>query len=522
MKLTTNPRLYLSTAVLALLLSNGATAAQFECGNTGGELVFAQNAQVNGLDQHFSSSISTRNVATHLYETLMTRGETNDVVPMLAESYAVSDDGLSYTFKLRRGITFHNGKEMTSADVLASHQRYVKISPDRGTFKHLDSFSAPDDYTFIIKLKQPIPVFPEEYSSFRVPISIHPADQGDAEPGKIEFIGTGPYQLIEWVPDSHVTMKRFDDYQPRTDFDDRTGFGGYKVACFDTVTFRIVKEPGARVAGLETGELDAADDIPVKAAKRMEDNQDIQFLTLENWWVHVAMINVNRPPTDNLKIRRAIQVALDMEEIMEIATDGAYSLQPGYQYPGNPYYTNAGGEHYNVSDIEQAKQLIAEAGYQSEEIVLNTNSDYTNMYNASLVMSEQLKAVGLNVRMEVSDWPTSIQKRKDPALWNFFFTGFGTGPSIGPRAALKGLVPPSNSPGIKEEDDPEWMSAWEQMHQATTHEGRLEGFARMQKRLYEQVYALKFGDYHKIQAARANVHNFKPHRVPRFWNVWKD
>ena len=82
-------------------------------------------------------------------------------------------------------------------------------------------------------------------------------------------------------------------------------------------------------------------------------------------------------------------------------------------------------------------------------------------------------------------------------------------------------MPPSNSPG-RGEDDADWMGGWEQMHQDTTFEGRLEGFARMQKRLYEEVYALKFGDYHKIQAARSNVRNFVPHRVPRFWNVWKE
>ena len=267
---------------------------------------------------------------------------------------------------------------MTSKDVLASTIRFAKISADRGTFSSLDRFETPDDGTFVVKLTKRIPVFIEEFSSFRVPIAIHPADgavkdagklgktvgAGDLEAievtpgGKIDYVGTGPFEFVEWVADSHVKMKRFEGYKARTDFDNRTGFGGHKVACLDTVTFRIVKESGARVAGIETGELDAADTIPPKAAQRLKDNKGIKFLTLENWWLQVAFINHQRVPTNDLKIRRAIQIGLNMEEIMEIATDGNYNLQPGYQYPGNPYYTNAGKEYYNKADVAQAKKLI--------------------------------------------------------------------------------------------------------------------------------------------------------------------
>ena len=97
-----------AAALLSWTATTPAQAAMFKCGKTGGDLVFAQDAQVAGLDQHFSTAISTRNIATHLYESLMTRGENNAVVPLLAESYSESDDGLTYSFKLAYPVNAHD------------------------------------------------------------------------------------------------------------------------------------------------------------------------------------------------------------------------------------------------------------------------------------------------------------------------------------------------------------------------------------------------------------------------------
>ena len=505
-------------AVLGMLASASAWAEPFTCPSKGGDMVFGQEAQVSGLDMHFSSAISTRNIAMHIYETLMTRGEDNTPIHELAASHEVSDDGLTYTFKLRPGITFHNGKPMTSADVLASFERYRKIGIDRTSLEAVQSMSAPDPSTFVIELQHKVPVFIEQISSFRVPIVIIPAEEAAKEANQIDFIGTGPYAFVEWVPDGFVKLERFDDYVPNDAFEERSGFGGYKVACFDTVTFRIVKEPGARVAGLETGELQGVEDVPTKAAERLADNPDIKLMPVDNWWIHVAIFNQASPPTDKLAVRKAIQVGLDMEEIMEIATDGAYTLNYGFQYPGNPYFVEGGKEWYNVHDVERAKQYLEEAGYNGEPVVLLTNSDYTNMYNAALVMAEQLKNIGINAELKVVDWPTSRQERDNTDSWNLFFTGFGTGPSIGPRGAVVDLVPPANLSRAPE--DPALDDAWERMQLEETLEGRKAAFNDVQTLFYENAYAIVMGDIQKVQAVRSNVEGFKPFRIPRLWNVW--
>ena len=201
---------------------------------SGGISCSAQEANINTLDQMTSSTISTRNIAMNIYESLMTRDENNHPILELAEAMIEAPDHLTYTFKLRQGIHFHNGKLMTSADVVASFDRYAKVGNQRSTLDNVDRWDAPDAATFVIHMKEIQPTFIEALSSFSVPIVIIPAENRDVPAQQLtQPIGTGPYQLVASVPGSAVKLKRFDGYKPNTSFQDRTGFGGYKQACFD-------------------------------------------------------------------------------------------------------------------------------------------------------------------------------------------------------------------------------------------------------------------------------------------------
>ena len=163
---------------------------------------------------------------------------------------------------------------MTSADVVASFDRYAKVGLYRSTLGNVDRWDAPDKDTFVITLKKVQPTFLEILSAFSAPIVIIPAEDRDDPPMQLKTIGTGPWQLVESVPGGYVKMKRYDGYKPNTNFEQKTGFGGYKQACFDTVTFRIVTEPQARVAGLKTGELQGVEDLPTKSLRRPEGRQE--------------------------------------------------------------------------------------------------------------------------------------------------------------------------------------------------------------------------------------------------------
>jgi peptide/nickel transport system substrate-binding protein len=513
----------LATGVLMALSAAPAEAQQFQCGRKGGELVFAQEAKVNSLDQHASSTISTRNIAMNMYESLMTRDENMSPMLELAQSVEESKDRKTYTFKLRQGVKFHNGKTMTSADVLASFDRYKKVGILRGSMLDIvEKWTAPDPGTFVIDLKEPQPTFIENLSSFSVPVVIIPAENAGAAALQLPTVGTGPFQLVEFIADSHVKIKRYDGYVPDTRYKDIDGFGGYKQACLDSVNFRIVVEPGARVAGLETGELHGAEDVPATAQKRLKDNRNIVVKPLQNFWIQIATVNLSQAPTDNIKVRQAIQAALDMDEIMEAATDGAYRLNIGFQYPGQAFYNERAKDTYNQKNSAKAKQLLAEGGYKGEEVVLLTNRDYTNMYNAAQVMAEQMKAIGIKARLEVMDWPASVNKQQNSSEgWNFFFTGWGTNTALGGLEPLRFYAPPFNAYKPKGNvGDPDFVKAWDAMVAGATVDQRKAEFANLQEIVLRKVLAVPFGALTKIQVVRSNVENFRPFRIPRMSNVW--
>jgi len=519
-------RLSLSTGLVAAALALSAApllAAPFTCPTRGGDLVFGQEANVNSLDQMTSSTISTRNIAMNIYETLITRDDNNRPIPELAESMQEAPDGMSYTFKLRQGITFHNGKALTSADVVASFDRYNRIGLQRSTLDNVAGWETPDAQTFIIRMKQVQPTFVEALSSFSVPIVIIPSEHKDDERQQLRPVGTGPFRLLEFVPGSHAKLGRFDGYKPNTAYEQRTGFGGYRVACLDTVTFRIVTEASARVAGLETGALHVVEDVPTRSLEGLRRNNAITILPLQNWWIQIALPNTALAPTDNLAFRRAVQAAMNMEDIMDAATDNNYRLNVGFQYPNQPSYTDAGKETYNINNQQRARALLRESGYRNEPIVILTNRDYPPMYNSALVMEQQLKAVGINASLRVVDWPTSVQmsQRVNSTEWHFFHSGWGTQPALGALATMQFLVSPGANYRPKDDkDDPDVMAAWNDMNNLRDPAARQEAFARMQRLVLERAYAYPFGSLTKVQASRANVKGFAPFRIPRFSNVW--
>lgn len=514
-------RLTLASAALALAAASAA-AEPFACPTTGGELIFALEAQVPGLDWHVSNATATRNVALHIFESLMTRDDNMNPIFQLAEDVAVSDDGLTYTFTLRDGVTFHNGKTMTSADVVASFNRYREVGVDRGILEPVEGWEAPDARTFVLRLKEPRPLFLEALSVFTVPISIIPAEYESAPPQQLPIIGTGPYKLDELRADSFVRLVRHDGYRPDERFETMTGMGGRRVACLDAITFRMMTEAAARTAALEVGEVHGVEDVPAASVARIEADPNLTVTKRDAFWMNVFYPNHSAPPTDNLKVRQAMLAALDFDEIMDAATEGNYKLNMGFQFPGQLYYTEEGSELLNQADPERARALLAEAGYDGTPIVLLTNRQFPIMYNTSLVMAEQLKAAGMNAELLVLDWPAALAKsQQETTGWNVFHTGWITVIALGGPQTLRQMAEPN--PVHKPVDlkvDPEFMAAFREVQTAPELADRQAAFARAQRRALETVMAVPLGVAPKVQAVRSNVKGFSTYYNTRLTNVW--
>src|SRR5690242_16469730 len=215
--------IFSAMAVLSVCAAASVSAEPFKCPHVGGNFTFGQEANFNGLDPMTSGTISTRNIAMNMFESLMTRDENFNPILELGDSVGETSDHLTYSFKLRQGIRFHNGKEMTSADVVASFDRYAKIGLYRSSLANVDRWEAPDRDTFVIRLKKVQPTFLDILSAFSAPIVIIPAEDKNDPPMQLKTIGTGPWQLVEAVPGSYVKMKRYEDYKPNTSFDQKIG-----------------------------------------------------------------------------------------------------------------------------------------------------------------------------------------------------------------------------------------------------------------------------------------------------------
>jgi peptide/nickel transport system substrate-binding protein len=512
----------LATGVVSLALFAGVASAQspFSCPRKGGDLIFALEARVPGLDQHASTSSATRNVAMNIFEALVTRDEKMGALLQLAASLEEAPDGMSYTFRLRSGVKFHNGKTMTSADVSASFDRYRKIGVDRSILDAVENWETPDAGTFVIRMKRALPTFIEQLSSFTVPVVIIPAELAEAPAQQLQIVGTGPFRLEEFRADSSVRLRRFDDYAADTRYTDVSGFGGYRVACLDTVTFRMMTEPAARTAALETGEIHGVEDVPLTSQKRLQTNANIRLTKLQTFTLNVGYPNFLAPPTDNPRVRQAMMAAMDFEEVMEAASEGEYKLNAGFQFPGQPYYSEAGKQYLNQKNVARAKQLLQEAGYKGEKIVLLTNREFPYMYNTSLIMAEQLKAAGMNAELLVLDWPAALQKSlRENEGWNFFYTGWITVVALGGPQTMRQMGPPS-SVNRQNDVDSQFMAAFRQVSEGRTLDERKAAFSKAQERALELGMAFPFGSMPKTQAVRANVENFRPYYVPRMSNVW--
>ncbi len=495
----------------------------FVCPRTGGTLVFALEAAPATLDPMITAAAPTRDIAMNLFESLVTRDEDNQPILDLAEALEESPDHLTFDFTLRADIVFHNGKTMTAADVAASFARYARIGGQRALLDIVASWSTPNPRHFLLHLKTPQPMFIEALSSFLVPIVIMPAEDSAIPANKMTNpVGTGPFRLAKPNPDlaADVTLTRHDAYQPNHAFAQRTGFGGHKRACLDTVTFRAVTDAAARAVGLADAELDGVEDLSRKAQTALKDDPGVIVIPVPEWSIQLAIPNTSAAPTDNLDFRRAVQAALDMDDIMDAAASGNYSLNAGLRYPGDP--TDAGQDTYNLHDPPLARHLLAAAGYGGEPVILLTNLDYPPMYNAAIAVQQQLQALGVNAQVKVVDWPTSLAMASIPdARWNLFFTARNIRPMPGPLETMRFLTGPTAEYRPRGgTNDPDLQEAWRVLTAATTSEARRLAFLQMRAITQTRVYALPFGAFTKVQAIRSRVKGFVPFRIPRMANVW--
>jgi peptide/nickel transport system substrate-binding protein len=503
-------------AVVLVAGAAGAALAQVK----GGVLRVGNLGEPPALDAHWTTASITETLTNHIYEGLYSLDKDNKPIPMLADSHTVSRDGLVYTFKLRQGIKFHNGKEMTSDDVVASLARWGKQSIyGKALFAQVDTWKALDKYTVEMKLKEKSAIV---LISLAVPNNfgaIYPKEIADKfEPAvKVtEYIGTGPYKLAEWKPDQYIRMVRFDEYKSRAE--KPTGYGGGKTAYVDEIRWVPVPEVATRVAQVETGELDFADDLNLDAFDRIKRNPGARPIVSKPYYWLVAVFNKKEGLMTNQKLRQAWQAAIDIEPIMKTVAGGKSefyrmdsSLAPAEV---TAWHTKLAGLPWNEKNKDKAKRLLQEAGYKKEPIRFVTTQEYKWMYDFALLTKQQLEDVGFNIDLQVVDWATLVKRRNNPKEYEVFTTGMGVFYDPTHHIYLT-----SSWPGWTTDEDILKLQA--ELARETDPKKRTALWEKQTRQFYEKVPVIRYGDLFGLRAARNTVKGFNEstERI-RFYNVW--
>jgi peptide/nickel transport system substrate-binding protein len=493
----------------ALAVPVGAVAQK-----KGGDIVIAMVQAPPSLDAHVSTAQASRNVTLHVYETLYARDENAKPVPELAEGVKISEDGKTYVFAIRKGVKFHNGKELDAEDVVASLERYRKLGASATLLGAIDQVKASGPHEVTVTLKTIQSTFLDNLSSPRAPIAIYTAEEAAKAANQINFIGTGPFRFVEYKPDSHVKLAKFEGYVPNPNGTGRDGFAGKKEVLVDSVTFRFMPEAGARNAALEAGEVHLIEQVDGPTAKRLEANKNFTVYKALPFAFQVIKFNHAQAPTDDLNFRLAVQTALDMEEIMAIAYPDVYQMDPAWLYPKAAFHTDAGTSKFNKADLKVAKELLGKSSYKGEKVTFIIDSLRPNVDTATVVQ-QRLKEIGINVDLSVADWPTTSKIGFTDQGWHFWAHGYGIEPFEGPASVIAPWVGGTSQRKKDETIDTIAASLNAEMDEAK----RKALFVQFQTHMYDNAVAMKAGNYGIFQIATAKLKNFTPYRIPRMWGV---
>ena len=492
----------------------------------GGVLRVAMIDNPPTLDQHAVTSDLSTTIAQHWSEGLYTYNAKYEPGPMLVESDEVQDNGKLVIMQLRKGVPFHNGKEMTSEDVVASLRRWGKDGV-RGpvVFSNVDRVEADGKYTVKIYFNKVFSAWRSFFACINGGPTIYPKEivenAGKAPIPQTGYIGTGPYQFVEWKEGRYILLKRFKDYAARSEAPD--GYAGKREAFYDEIRFIPVPDSQTRVNGVKAGDYDYAMNIPGDLFEGLKSDPGVKVALNQGPVFGVSFVNSkagilspNGPMKDPWKLRRALLAAIDMEPVLRASAgpEDLWRLTGSVVPKGMFFYSEAGIENYNQHNIEKAKSLAKEAGYNGEKIVYMSTSSYDYIYNASVVVAEQLKKAGFNIDFQVYDWATLVSRRVQPNLWDLFQTGHGfvPDPSIYTFMSV-------SYPGWWTTD--EKMKTAEEFNTAVDQQKRKAAWDKIQALVYEQVPIIMYGHQYSYDIYSPKVEGIKESQLiwPKLWGL---
>lgn len=450
------------------------------------------------MDPHAASSSPSVNALQPIYETLARYDENGQIQPLLAESWEVID---AYTTKinLRKGVKFHNGEEMKASDVLFSFKRAA--GPDGVKVQYImsaidaDNCEVVDDYTIIIKTHDEFAPLVGYLPYIGAVIVSEKEFTADAAKASGNPVGTGPFKFVEWRKNDRVIYVRNEDYW------------GEKPA-YENLIMRTIVEANSRVIELESGNVDIAVTIPAIDIPRLENDPNVEILRNNSTQFEYYLMNTQKAPLDNVELRRAIDLAINEDDILASVYRGTAIYTPGTVTPNMKYYDDSDTEvRYNP---EEAKKIIKDLGLEGATLKMVVSEAQARIDSATIIQS-MLSEVGLNLDIQVFEAAT-VSGIIETGDFDLSISGWG---AVGFPEPDNNIFGPFHSRQIPVNNysyynNPE-MDALLEAQRATPDGPEREKLVKdVQKLLRKDVPAVPYANIQQIAGVRSNVKGFMP------------
>lgn len=496
-------------------------------------LKIVPHANLTILDPIWTTGYITRGHGYMIYDTLFGTTLDGQIKPQMVDKWSVSKDSLTWTFTLRDGLEFHDGKPVTSDDVVASIKRWASRDAFGAVMaKSVTSYEAPNAKTFVIRLSKPFGVMldalgkPSSNVLFIMPARIA------ATPGTEqikESIGSGPYKFVpsEFKPGERVVYVKNDKYKPRAEAPD--GTTGGKQVYVDRVELVIIRDPQTQFNALVAGEVDIIEQPAFEQYASFKTQKDIQQVDMSPAGLQfILRPNHLHHPLNNIKIRQAMAVALGQEGFLktQVGTPGLMKYCRSMYPCDTPLASDSTGIVTGMADPKRAQQMLKDAGYDGTPIVIMRPTDLAAITKLPLVAKQQLEAAGFKVDLQQMDWSTLLARRakKDaPANggWHIFLTAWQAGDILNPLTMAM-----TNAAGDKGwfgwQDDKQIEELKIQFAQAPNEAAKKKIAEAVQVRAMETVSHVPLGQYNQPAAVRKNISGIVPSGAWVYWNIKKN
>lgn len=490
----------------------------------GGTLTLAINSDVRSLEPGINRDSNTDAIVYTIYEGLVGYRTDLSVGPALAESWSVSDDGRTYTFTLREGVTFHNGAPLTSAEVKWSWDRQFaasgwlcKRSFDGAAGLKVVAVEAPDPRTVIYRLEAPSGLFLKMLANYQCGIVVSHPDSVDGEGKWKAAIGTGPYKLREWKRGEYLALEKFAAYSQS--LAPGSAYAGARQAHADEVMVRVIPDRNAAEAALLTGGVDIIPDLEPGSIQAMRQRGQTVMTSPGLAW-SALLIQTKDPLLSNPKIRQAIAHAIDLDQIAAVRTAGITGPSPSLVSPSSAYYDER-FKAWPAYDPKKSAALLKEAGYARQPLKIQTNKRYMGMYECAVLIQSMLAAAGFQVDIEVLDWATQLDNYLNG---KFQLQSFGYSGRLDPGLGYAAVIADKAKNAWAQWDDPEAIRLLSESAATLDEARRKEIFLQLHKMMQEQVPIVGLYFDPVIEAVGAKVRGYKSWagNKPILWGVWKE